>query len=105
MKSAIVADLPRDKLTVLQGAETLKSYSFGTGVAKHWFCSNCGIQVFQNLRSEPDNMSVNMACLVDFDIWSIGPLPIHDGRDNHPCDTGRPKRYSAMQILKPVTDA
>lgn len=45
---------PRDALT---------SYRFGTGVAEHLFCSNCGIKSFYQPRSHPEAWSVNFRCL------------------------------------------
>lgn len=102
MKSTIVADLLAIDLEITDGQEALNSYSFGTDVAKHWFCSICGIHVFQNLRSDPGKMSVNAACLSEFDVWSLDTIPVHDGRDNHPSDTGRRRQYSAVQKFIPT---
>lgn len=100
MKSTIAIDFPADDLTVLTGDDVLSSYAFGTEVAKHWFCSVCGIHTFQNLRSDPDKCSVNAACLDGFDIWRLPSIPIHDGRDNHPSETSKPRRYIAVQKLE-----
>ncbi len=96
MKSTIVIDLPQEDLTVLEGKESLSYYSFGTGAAKHWFCLVCGIQVFQNLRSDPEKMLVNAACVDGLDIWALESIPIHDGRDRHPSDTGNPRQSPAI---------
>lgn len=48
-----------------QGADKLTSYSFGTGAAKHLFCSVCGIKSFYVPRSNPDGYSMNLRCLDD----------------------------------------
>ncbi|MGB3738857.1 MAG: hypothetical protein WA948_05825, partial [Pontixanthobacter sp.] len=72
-------------------------YSFGTHAAKHWFCSHCGIHTHQDLRSDPGKCSVNAACLKGFDIWALHTIPIHDGRNNHPTDSGKPRQYCAVQ--------
>jgi hypothetical protein len=53
MKAIVAIDVPIEALTVLAGDDLLANYSFNTGVAKHWFCRNCGIHVFQKLRSDP----------------------------------------------------
>ncbi len=42
-KGAIVASVALSGIKVIQGAEALKLYQFNTKVAKHYFCSNCGI--------------------------------------------------------------
>ncbi|WP_114522046.1 GFA family protein [Altererythrobacter sp. ZODW24] len=99
-KSTVVIDLPKGDLTVTSGEDTLSAYSFGTGVAKHWFCSNCGIQVYQNLRSDPHLVSVNAACIEGLDIWDFEEIPVVDGRYRHPKDTGTPgRKYIGVQKL------
>ncbi len=97
MKSTVVIDFKADQMEIVAGDDALRSYVFGSGIAKHWFCAHCGIQIFQNLRSDPAMMSVNAACLDMFDIWALPTIPVHDGRDNHPTDTGKSRRYAMMQ--------
>lgn len=41
----------------------LSCYTFNTGVAKHYFCKNCGIKPFYIPRSNPDGIDVNVRCL------------------------------------------
>jgi hypothetical protein len=55
--------VPADRFRLLSGADSLTSYSFNTGVAKHLFCSACGIKSFYVPRSHPDGFSVNAHCL------------------------------------------
>lgn len=55
--------VPADRFKLLTGAESLTSYSFNTGTAKHLFCSTCGIKSFYVPRSHPDGISVNARCL------------------------------------------
>src|SRR5690348_252135 len=38
--------VPRDRFTLLAGAEQLTTYRFNTGVAQHTFCRTCGIHPF-----------------------------------------------------------
>jgi len=42
-KGAVMAYVPLSGLRVISGAEQLRLYQFNSGVAKHSFCSNCGI--------------------------------------------------------------
>jgi hypothetical protein len=49
--------------TLLSGAAQLQAYTFNTGVARHLFCSVCGIKSFYVPRSNPDGYSVNLRCL------------------------------------------
>jgi len=53
----------KDRFRLLQGADTLTTYSFNTGAAKHLFCSICGIKSFYVPRSKPKGFSVNVRCL------------------------------------------
>ena len=55
--------VPRSRFKLLQGSESLTTYTFNTGVAKHYFCSVCGVKSFYIPRSHPDGYSVNARCL------------------------------------------
>lgn len=55
--------VPRDRFRLLQGEGNLSTYTFNTGVAKHHFCTTCGIKSFYVPRSNPDGVSVNARCL------------------------------------------
>ena len=55
--------VPKDHFTLQRGSEFLVEYRFNTGIAKHWFCSVCGIKSFYVPRSNPDGYSVNLRCL------------------------------------------
>jgi hypothetical protein len=48
---------------LVQGEESLTTYTFNTGTAKHLFCSVCGIKSFYVPRSHPDGYSINARCL------------------------------------------
>lgn len=55
--------VPADRFRLLQGRELLTEYRFNTGVARHLFCSVCGVKSFYVPRSHPDGYSVNLNCL------------------------------------------
>ncbi len=55
--------VPKSRFRLLNGEATLTTYTFNTGVAKHLFCSVCGIKSFYVPRSHPDGYSVNARCL------------------------------------------
>ena len=55
--------VPRSRFRLLQGADALSEYKFNTGVARHLFCSRCGVKSFYVPRSNPDGYSVNVRCL------------------------------------------
>jgi hypothetical protein len=55
--------VPESRFRLTRGAERLSEYSFNTRVAKHLFCSECGVKSFYRPRSNPDGWSVNARCL------------------------------------------
>ncbi len=68
--------VPGAHFTLLSGEESLTTYTFNSGVARHTFCSVCGIKPFYIPRSNPDGIDINVNCLdprpddiriVDFD--------------------------------------
>ena len=65
---------------LLRGKTALTSYTFGTGVAQHTFCSQCGMHAFYIPRANPHRISVNARCLDDIDAASLQPRGFFDGR-------------------------
>jgi hypothetical protein len=55
--------VPESRFRIVKGAERLSEYTFNTRVAKHLFCSECGVKSFYRPRSNPDGWSVNARCL------------------------------------------
>jgi hypothetical protein len=55
--------VPAERFRLLSGADSLATYTFNTGTAKHLFCKVCGIKSFYVPRSHPDGFSVNARCL------------------------------------------
>ncbi len=55
--------VPAKDFRLLSGADQLSEYRFNTGVARHLFCSKCGIKSFYVPRSNPDGFSINVNCL------------------------------------------
>ncbi|WP_271077570.1 GFA family protein [Aurantiacibacter sp. MUD61] len=98
MKGIVMLDVPKTDVEVTQGKDALSTYTFGSGVAKHHFCSKCGIHVLQELRSEPDNVAVSYACIDDVSIYELPEVPVFDGQ-NHPADTGQ-YEYIGVLTLK-----
>ncbi len=59
----------------IRGENELRTYTFNTGVAQHYFCGRCGIKSFYVPRSHPDGVSVNVNCL---DPGTISSVTIED---------------------------
>jgi hypothetical protein len=55
--------VPKAQFQLKQGEAHLTTYTFNTGMARHYFCSACGVKSFYVPRSHPDAVSVNARCL------------------------------------------
>lgn len=87
MKGVVMTGAAADALKVTEGADLLTAYQFNTGVAKHHFCSRCGIHVYHQRRADPTQVGVNVACLEGVSPFDFAEVPIMDGV-HHPLDTG-----------------
>lgn len=65
---------------LLQGEDALHTYTFNSGVAKHYFCRQCGVKSFYIPRSHPHDVSVNARCIDSDTIESITVTPF-DGQN------------------------
>jgi len=72
--------VPADRFALRSGQDSLTTYQFNTGTARHLFCSVCGIKSFYVPRSHPDGYSVNARCLDPGTIASLRIRPF-DGRE------------------------
>jgi hypothetical protein len=72
--------VPKERFKLLRGDDAIRTYTFNTGVAKHLFCTTCGVKSFYVPRSHPDGISVNARCI---DAGSIEEMTIRpfDGQD------------------------
>ena len=66
-KGALHHRVPPERFRLLAGEEALSLYQFGTRTARHWFCRHCGMHPFSNPRLAPEQYSINIRCLDDFD--------------------------------------
>jgi hypothetical protein len=71
---------------LVEGRRDTTTYRFGTGTARHIFCSQCGIKSFYKPRSHPDGVSINLRCLDEGHGLETAIVPF-DGR-NHPGAVG-----------------
>jgi hypothetical protein len=88
-KGAVVASVPVSGLRVVQGADALSLYQFHSRVARHYFCSHCGIYTHHRRRANPDEYGYNVGCLDGVDPFELGPVPVADGV-HHPADRPPP---------------
>ena len=65
-------------IRLLKGEDKLTTYTFNTRLAKHRFCSICGIKSFYVPRSFPEGFSVNVRCLDDGAV-TVTRIGVFDG--------------------------
>ena len=84
-KGAVMSMVKNEDFKIIKGKDKLKLYEFNTKVAKHYFCSNCGIYTHHNPRSNPNMTGFNLGCLDEIDTFQLNNVSINDGH-NHPLD-------------------
>ncbi len=71
-KGAIMATALLADLSVTKGADKLSLYQWNTNVARHYFCSVCGIYTHHRRRNSPNEYSYNVACIEGLNISDFG---------------------------------
>ena len=72
--------IPHKDMKGILNKEMLKEYRWGTGNAKHYFCSICGISPFYKPRSNPDGYAITFAALDEGTVDSV-EVRRFDGRN------------------------
>ena len=57
---------------------SMSTYQFGSCVAKHHFCNNCGIYTFHQTMRKPGHYRVNIGCIEGLDSTNL-PFDVFDG--------------------------
>ena len=65
-------------MSIEVSGDSLATYQFGTKVAKHHFCNQCGIYTFHQTMRKPGHFRVNLACIDEVDIYNL-PFDVFDG--------------------------
>tara|TARA_E500000081_G_C5970925_1_gene278095 strand:+ start:136 stop:504 length:369 start_codon:yes stop_codon:yes gene_type:complete len=84
-KSATMGMVKNEDFKITKGEDKLKLYQFHTKVAKHYFCSECGIYTHHNPRSNPAMTGFNLGCVDEVDVANLKDITLIDGQ-NHPMD-------------------
>ena len=75
-KGAIMATALLADLTVTKGTDKLSLYRCNTHVARHYFCSICGIYTHHQRRKNSNEYGYNVACI---DLASLGDISMTHG--------------------------
>lgn len=102
LRGAVAVSAKLDAIDITDGADALTLYTFGTGTAKHYFCSLCGIYTHHQRRSNPNEYGVNLACLSGQTPF-LPRVDVMDGQ-SHPSD-GAPPRVAGTLTFTPGDDA
>ncbi len=72
-KGAMMSEfmLTADELKVDIKDDALKTYQFGSKVAKHHFCHNCGIYTFHETFRVPGSFRVNLGCIDGVEVLDL----------------------------------
>lgn len=71
-----------EQFRLVAGEDALTLYQFNRNIARHYFCATCGIHPFSRPRAAPDQYTVNVNCLDDFDLEAERPeIGAFDGRN------------------------
>ena len=84
-RGTVMSMVKNEDFKIIKGAEKLKLYQFHTKVAKHYFCSTCGIYTHHNPRSNPAMTGFNLGCIDEIDTFNLKNVAVNDGQ-NHPLD-------------------
>ena len=99
MRGAVAVSARVGDVVVTQGRDALTEYRFDTGVARHYFCSRCGIYTFHRRRSNPAECGVNVACLAGVSPFDFAEVPVNDGVD-HPSDGAEPRLSGRLLFVR-----
>jgi hypothetical protein len=104
MRGAVAVTALVDDLEIVEGGEALTLYQFNTKVARHYFCSRCGIYTHHQRRSNPGQLGVNVACLEGVSPFDLAAVPVNDGI-NHPSDNKAGTGLAGTLHFEPASDA
>ena len=84
-RSAVMVMVNSNDLQIVKGKQLIKLYQFHTKVAKHYFCSVCGIYTHHTTRRDPTVSGFNAGCLEGVNPYDPKDVSLVDGA-NHPLD-------------------
>ena len=70
-KNAIMSMVKNEDFKIVKGKDKLKLYQFHSKVAKHYFCTNCGIYTHHNPRVNPAMTGFNLGCIDEINTFNL----------------------------------
>ena len=72
--------IPMENLNVQADDNDIGLYQFGSKIAKHYFCKNCGIYTHNEMLCKPGHMRVNLGCIEDLNTADLEVI-VFDGKN------------------------
>ena len=92
-KGAVMASVSLANFRLIAGGDESTLYQWNTNIAKHHFCSICGIYTHHRRRSEPDQIAINVACLDGPDVTIGREIGMLNGVSNSLVGEGKTKKF------------
>ena len=84
-KGAMMTMVKNEDFKIIKGEDKLTLYQFHSKIAKHYFCSSCGIYTHHNPRANPAMTGFNLGCIDEINTFDLKDVAVNDGQ-NHPLD-------------------
>ena len=97
MRGGVVVSANVGDLVFHGGEDALTLYQFNTRVAQHYFCSKCGIYTHHRRRSNPTELSINVACLEGVSPFDFATSRSSTGSTTRPIRAPRLERVIGSQ--------
>ena len=78
-KGIVMKPLEKNLFKLIKGEEFLSSYKWNKLIAEHFFCKICGVYTHHKRRRNPEQISINFACLENINFPSEGEINCVDG--------------------------
>ena len=82
-KGAIMSMVKNEDFKITKGKESLTLYQFHSKVAKHYFCSICGIYTHHNPRINPAMTGFNVGCIEEIDVFKLDNILVNNSKNHH----------------------
>jgi hypothetical protein len=69
--------IDKEQFRLISGEDSLTTYQWNTGTAKHMFCKVCGVKSFYVPRSHPNGYSINVRCFDDGTVQKLTITPFN----------------------------
>lgn len=99
-KGILMIYAPLEAVRITRGEDDLTCYRFNTMVARHYFCSHCGIHTFHQTRSDPDKYAINAETLEGVRSYEdFEDVPVYDGVHHSKDNAGVRRKAGTLKFV------